>query len=90
MSLIAIKISKYELIPLKEGLSNLKLDSTIRYKKISEWQFLLEIDDMADLESLDEEIKDLLVYKGFNSNGNPKQFGLSCEKLIDKFHKFLE
>lgn len=58
--------------------------------RINEKTYIIIFEHIDKAIELDELIKDKLVYKGFDVNYNPNEFGRICEDLIDKFYKIIE
>lgn len=55
---------------------------------INDNTYLLSFENIDKAIELDELIKEKLIYKGFDIDYNPSDFGRICEDLIDKFTKF--
>lgn len=57
---------------------------------LNEKTYLLTFENLDKAIELDELIKDKLIYKGFDVDYNPTQFGQICENLIDKFYQIIK
>lgn len=57
---------------------------------INDYTYLLSFENIDKAIELDELIKEKLIYKGFDIDYNPSDFGRICEDLIDKFYQILK
>ena len=60
------------------------------FKQIKGKEYKLIFENIDNAIELDKLIKDKLIYKGFDIDYNPTQFGRICENLIDKFYEILK
>ena len=60
------------------------------FELINSKTYLLTFKSIEKAEELDEMIKDQLVYRGFDKDYEPNEFGRICEDLIDKFYAILK
>ncbi|WP_233862646.1 hypothetical protein [Tenacibaculum piscium] len=58
-------------------------------KEINKSEIILEFENIEKAIEFDELVKEKLIYKGFDINYKPNNFGLMCENIIDKMYKVL-
>ena len=80
---IKLRINKLELDVINEIIKS-KSDY-FDLEIINEKVYLLTFENIDKAVELDGLIKDKLIYKGFDIDYNPTNFGRICEALIDKF-----
>jgi hypothetical protein len=85
---ISLSINKSELDVINEIIGS-KTDY-FDLEILNEKAYLLTFENIDKAIGLDELIKDNLIYKGFDIDYNPTNFGRICENLIDKFHQILK
>ena len=85
---ITLRISKSELDVINDVVDS--ETDLFEIDRINEKTYIIIFVHIDKAIELDELIKDKLVYKGFDLNYNPNEFGRICEDLIDKFYKIIE
>ena len=80
----SVRIDKSELDLISEVVD--KYDNLFLIKQINDLKYILIFDTNDKVIEFDELIKNKLIYKGFDSNYSPNQFGNMCENMIDKLH----
>lgn len=85
---IKLRINKSELDVINEIIES-KTDY-FDLEIINEKTCILTFDSIDKAIEVDELIKDKLIYKGFDIDYNPTNFGRICEDLIDKFYQILK
>ena len=80
----SVRIDKSELDLISEVVD--KYDNLFLIKQINDLKYILIFDTNDKVIDFDELIKNKLIYKGFDSNYSPNQFGNMCENMIDKLH----
>lgn len=85
---INLRINKSELDVINEIIES-KTDY-FDLEIFNEKAYLLTFKNIDKAIELDELIKDKLIYKGFDIDYNPTNFGRICEDLIDKFYQILK
>lgn len=86
----SLRLNKGEIEVINEIIEESNLASFVQFQFINEREQKIIIESLEIAEKIDSIVKDKLVYKGFDKDYKPTDFGLSCENLIDKFYKILK
>ncbi|MDT0555350.1 hypothetical protein [Patiriisocius hiemis] len=83
-----IKVNKVELDIIKK-VTDLETD-LFTLEQLNDKKHIIIFDKLEKALELDELIKDIYIYKGFDIKYNLTEFGRICEKLIDKLYEILK
>lgn len=83
-----IKVNNVELDIIKE-VTDLETD-LFTLEQLNDKKHIIIFDKLEKALELDDLIKDIYIYKGFDINYNLTGYGRTCEKLIDKLYEILK